>query len=223
MADGARLTRRDGRIVEMRAGGMTLAAIGLEFGVTRQRVRQIIEKACRGRLCVRCRLPDGRLDGDGLCGKCVRLLEIVADDSLACEEAGQKAGVSGAVVQQTRRKFGIRHQYRKHFRDGVPEDVFDPRASALALTRKYGVGKGVIQHLRKKAGLAGLQRKKLFPQKSWTTDEDRVLVEMRRAGKTWAEIGESLGRSPQACRTRQINQRRKGIEMGAWPEVAAPC
>lgn len=215
---------RNEQIVELRRAGRTLAAIGAQFGVTRECIRKILERKYGDMLCSRCRLPNEQLDGDGLCAKCARLLEIVCDDSLTVAEAAVRAGEPSFTIRYLRRKFEISSpkpicSRPKYFRDGVPADVLDPQASEKALAEKYGLGRGAVYYARKTAGVTGQQRPNWKPGKPWTPEEDRVLVEMRRAGSSWREIGERLGKSVQACRVRPLNQRRfKGIEMGAWIE-----
>lgn len=213
---------RDHKIVELRRTGKSLREIGAQFGISYQRVRQIIERECAGELCLRCRLPDRAFDIDGLCAKCVRFVEIAGDETLTIAEAAKRAGVLYTVMQKLRHRFGVNSlkpmpTHRKFFRDGVPADVLDPMASYKALTRKYAVGRGTIAYHRKINGVTGKQRPNWSPGKRWTAEEDRILVEMRRAGAAWREIGERLGRTMTSCRVRPINQRRlKGIEMDAW-------
>ncbi|KAG6108850.1 hypothetical protein E4U14_003453 [Claviceps sp. LM454 group G7] len=43
--------------------------------------------------------------------------------------------------------------------------------------------------------------------KPWTDEENKLLLELKKAGRTWKEISESMGRTPGACRSHYFEKR----------------
>jgi hypothetical protein len=57
------------------------------------------------------------------------------------------------------------------------------------------------------------------PARDWSADEDERLIEMRRAGARYKEIGATFGRSPQACANRV---QRLAWKAGAFDKAGLP-
>lgn len=53
--------------------------------------------------------------------------------------------------------------------------------------------------------------------RAWTPDDDKKLLQMRGEGKTFADCGTALGRTPHACESRLLRMKKAGPVVGLAP------
>lgn len=116
------------RLAEMYEGGMTLREVGEEFGISGERVRQILD-----RLEVSTRSSKvGELEG----------LEEMASRGMSVKEIAGEFGISEAVVRNRLRKKGVKVAYVPRVSwdwRGAEKDYLEGVLSLPSIAEKYGI------------------------------------------------------------------------------------
>lgn len=196
------MTSRTREMARLYEEGYTLEEVGQDFGVSRERVRQLLEskkitRRNRGRTsprtCLICQKKSDELDARRCCPRCAEAMDLMRDPTVHPADVASKIGKSQQSVHEKRRSLGVTDKRYQRKNAGIPcpapKEFFDVRVSAKSLSKRYGVKYGTLLSFRKRHGL------KKFERKLWTSEEVRRLDLLLGKGKTVAACAKIL------CRT----------------------